>query len=103
MPYLKATYEAYKGDPRLRMIGLSLDSNINAPRAFAEKHDAGWIMGFLGDWSKTNLPDQYGVSGIPSIFLIGPDGKILAKDLRGENIQATVERILAKEDSTKAR
>ena len=43
------------------------------------------------------------MEGIPSIFLIGPDGTIIAKDLRGENIKATVERTLAKTDSTKAR
>ena len=60
-------------------------------------------MGFLGEWSKSDLPNQYGVEGIPSIFLIGPDGKIIAKDLRGENIKATVERALAKTESAQAR
>jgi hypothetical protein len=36
----------------------------------------------------------YGVRGIPSIWLIGPDGRILAKDLRGEAIQTTVAAML---------
>ena len=85
------------------MIGLSLDPNVKTPRDYARKNELGWIMGFLGEWSKSDLPNQYGVEGIPSIFLIGPDGKIIAKDLRGENIKATVERMLAKVDSAKAR
>lgn len=102
-PHLKATYDAFKDDSRFRMIGLSLDPNIKAPREYARKNELGWIMGFLGEWSKSDLPNQYGVEGIPSIFLIGPDGKIIAKDLRGENIKATVERTLAKTDSANAR
>ena len=100
-PHLKATYKAFKDDPRFRMIGLSLDPNVRAPRDYAKKNELGWIMGFLGDWSKSELPDKYGVEGIPSIFLIGPDGKIIAQGLRGENIKATVEKTLARADSAK--
>jgi hypothetical protein len=33
---------------------------------------------------------DYGVHGIPSLWLIGPDGKVVAKDLRGEGIKAAV-------------
>jgi hypothetical protein len=54
------------------------------------------------DWSKTDLPSRYGVDGIPSIFLIGPDGKIIAKDLRGENTRVAVEKALTKTESAKA-
>jgi len=75
---------------------------IKTVRDYARKNELGWIMGFLGEWSKSDLPDKYGVEGIPSLFLIGPDGKILAKGLRGESIKATVERTLAKADSAKA-
>jgi hypothetical protein len=85
------------------MIGLSLDPDIKAPREYAAKNQLGWIMGFLGDWSKTDLPAKYGVEGIPSIFLIGPDGKIIARDLRGETIKTTVASNLAKTESASAR
>jgi peroxiredoxin len=102
MPNLKATYDAYKDDKRFQMISLSLDPIAKTPRDFAAKNELLWTMGFLGEWSKTQLPDQYGVEGIPSIFLIGPDGKIIAKDLRGENIKATVSRALSKDMAAKA-
>jgi hypothetical protein len=84
------------------MIGLSLDPISKTPRDYAKKNELGWIMGFLGARSKTALPAKYGVQGIPSIFLIGPDGKILAKDLRGEAVKSAVEHALAKTDSAKA-
>jgi peroxiredoxin len=102
-PHLKATYDAFKSDPRFRMVGLSLDPISNIPRDYAKKNDLGWTIGFLGDWSKTDLPSRYGVEGIPSIFLIGPDGKILAKDLRGEAIKSAVERALAKNETADAK
>ena len=42
--------------------------------------------------------DTYGVSGIPSIMLIGPDGTILERDanVRGENMKSTIEKYLLK-------
>ncbi|HEX5219148.1 MAG TPA: redoxin domain-containing protein [Verrucomicrobiae bacterium] len=95
-PHLKATWDAFKDDPRFAMVGLSLDPDASAPRKYAAKSELGWIQGFLGDWSKSDVPAQFGVQGIPSIFLIGPDGKIIAKDLRGDAIKAAVKKALAK-------
>ena len=37
------------------------------------------------------------MSGIPAIWLIGPDGKVVAKDLRGKGIKQAVARALGKE------
>ena len=34
--------------------------------------------------------DIYGIEGIPHIMLIGPDGTIIKRDLRGAEIEATV-------------
>ena len=36
--------------------------------------------------------DNYGVQGIPQILLIGPDGIILERDLRGEGIAAALDK-----------
>jgi peroxiredoxin len=94
-PHLKGAYEAFKDDPRFAMVGLSLDPEKEAPIDYQKKHDLGWIQGFLGEWSGTDIPNKFGVEGIPSIFLIGPDGKILETGLRGEQIKAAVQRALA--------
>ncbi|MGC3957250.1 MAG: redoxin domain-containing protein [Verrucomicrobiota bacterium] len=95
-PNLKATWEAFKDDPRFTMMALSLDSDAAAPRKYAQKHQLGWAQGFLGDWSATDLPAQFGVQGIPAIFLIGPDGKIVETGLRGDNIKQAVAKALSK-------
>jgi hypothetical protein len=79
------------------MVGLSLDKSKDAPRSYVEKNGLRWTQGFLGDWAKTKVPEDYGVSGIPAIWLIGPDGRIVAKDLRGKGIKKAVAKVLGKE------
>ena len=93
-PNMKATYDAFGQDPKFVMISLSLDSKASTPQKFVQDKDIHWVQGFLGDWSKDTVTKDYAVFGIPSIFLIGPDGKIVAQNLRGEGIKAAVDRTL---------
>lgn len=46
--------------------------------------------------STRNATDVYGVDGIPQILLIGSDGVIIARDLRGEEIEVAVKKALGK-------
>jgi thiol-disulfide isomerase/thioredoxin len=87
-PNLKATYDAYGKDDRFVMISLSLDSERAAPKKFARNQGIAWTQGFLGDSDKATK--TYGVYGIPAIFLISPDGKVLATGLRGAKIKEAV-------------
>jgi peroxiredoxin len=89
-PNLKATYDAFGKNARFAMISLSLDQDVSAPKRFARSHDIAWTQGFLGDWSNDKVTGTYGVHGIPAIFLISPEGTILATQLRGDNIKETV-------------
>jgi peroxiredoxin len=89
-PNLKATWDAFGSRSDFAMIGLSLDPEAKTPAEYAKKNELGWVQGFLGKWADDTVAKKYGVSGIPSIWLIGPDGKVVAKGLRGERIKATV-------------
>jgi RNA polymerase sigma factor (sigma-70 family) len=95
-PHLKETFEAYGNDARFVMIGLSLDKSKDDLRKYAVAHGTGWIQGFVGEWSSGKLPDAYGVRGIPSIWLIGPDGNVIARDLRGSQIKKAVAEALVR-------
>jgi len=93
-PHLKAAHEAFGKDDRFAMIGLSLDQNEAAPRNYVERNALGWRQAFLGSFGEAKLPTEYGVNGIPSIWLIGPDGNVVAKDLRGEAIKEAIAKAL---------
>ena len=40
--------------------------------------------------------DAYSISGIPQIILFAPDGKIVARDLRGEELKKMIEDVMNK-------
>jgi peroxiredoxin len=93
-PYLKAVHDAFGRNERFVMVGLSLDEDIESPGKFVKEAGLGWVQGFLGAWRKTDIPDKYGVRGIPGIFLVGPDGKIVTTGIRGRNLKIVVAKAL---------
>lgn len=96
-PNLKAVWEALGKNDKFAMLGLSVDEKVDEPRDYAKENGIQWVQGFLGEWNNPAAKEAmsaYGVQGIPSIWLIGPDGKVVAKDLRGEKMKETVEGLV---------
>jgi thiol-disulfide isomerase/thioredoxin len=90
MPYLKKTYEAFHGD-RFDIVGVA----VSDKRADTEKAILDWDLPWNQILDAQRLPiDLYGVNAIPHLILFAPDGKILARGLRGEDIYAAVEAAL---------
>jgi hypothetical protein len=79
------------------MLSLSLDYQKQPLTNYIKKESLNWPQAWLRDWQNASLPDRYGVYGIPPILLIGPDGRIVAKDLRGAEIKQRVADALAQE------
>ena len=94
-PYLKQTYSIYH-DRGFEIIAFSLDKleDKDAWIDAIKKDNLPWIQvcDFKG-WSG-KVVNEYNLfgKGIPANFLINPQGKIIARDLRGDG----VEKILAK-------
>ena len=96
-PNIKKTWEAFKGRDDFEIVALSLDKDQAAPTKYAKEKGLDYVQGFLGDWGSNGVTDLYNVRGIPSIWLIGPDGKVVAKGLRGARIYAEVRAALGAE------
>lgn len=68
-------------------MAISLDSKREAWIKAIEKHELPWLnLSSLKGWGDT-AATAYGISYVPSNVLIGPDGKIIAKDLYDEKIE----------------
>jgi len=93
-PSLKAVFDEFAANAKFAMVGLSLDKTAAAPASYARTNGMRWAQGHLGEWAQTSLPTQYGIEGIPAIFLLDPNGKIVATDLRGEKIGEAVRAAL---------
>ena len=93
IPHLVDAYAEYapKG---LEIYGISFDRNGDEAKwqKFIEENNMTWVnvwgSGDDGSWA---AGEAYNVSSIPTNFLFSPEGKLVAKNLRGEEIK----RILA--------
>lgn len=89
IPYLKEVYAEYH-DKGLEVIGVSLDENENEIREFTEEHEIPWPQIFDGKGWESELAQFFGVTKVPSQWLIDKDGTIISVDTRGEQLEQLV-------------
>jgi peroxiredoxin len=91
-PNVVRMYDQYN-DKGFEILGVSLDRTKDA-----------WVKAIADDglkWSQVSdlkyfqseAAATYGIQAIPATYLIGPDGNILAKNLRGEQLEAKLKEI----------
>ncbi len=92
-PNVVKAFNTYK-DKNFTIIGVSLDSDkARWTKAIAEDHLEWNQISDLQGW-KNSAAALYGVNSIPSNFLIDPQGKIIAKGLRGDDLINKLSEIL---------
>jgi len=90
IPDLKAAYKAFGDDKRFAAVSLTSDAFEAETRNFVGANDMRWTQGFLDDHSKSAVEQTYGFTGIPQVLLVGPNGKLVAKDLGGTTMRQAV-------------
>ena len=80
---------------RFAILSLSVDEKIDEPKRFQEKRQLPWTQAFLAGGMHGPIPGTFGIRAIPAFVLVGPDGKIVARGMRGDNIKKEVARALA--------
>ena len=96
-PNVVRTYNKYK-TKNFTIVGVSLDrSDSKAAWLAAIKSDGlDWTqVSDLKYWNNAAAA-LYSVTSIPQNYLIGPDGKIIAKNLRGEDLDAKLAELFGK-------
>ena len=92
IPNIKKIHEQY-GSKDFVVISLNVWDKPDA-QAKAIK-DMGMTWTQLTD-ATSKATDTYGIEGIPQILLIGSDGVIIARNLRGEEIEVAVKKALGR-------
>lgn len=93
MPNVVKAYADFK-DKNFEIVGVSFDQKKDAWTAAVKQLGMTWPqMSDLKGW-KCAANEVYGVNSIPSNVLIDPQGKIIATDLRGEQLQAELAKVL---------
>ena len=95
MPALKDIQKTFGSDARFQLIGLSCDETAEVAERYIKQNGLIWTHGFAGNLlAGVNAGKVYKLRAIPATFLIGPDGRILAKNLRGAELKEAVRQAL---------
>lgn len=89
-PVLAEVYNLYK-DKGFEVVGVATWDKPEDTKKAIEELKITWPQIL----NAQNIPSElYGFNGIPHIILFGPDGTIVARDLRGEGLKAKVKEVM---------
>lgn len=93
-PNVVKAYNMFK-DKNFTIIGVSLDRPDARAAWIKAIKDDGLVWNQVSDLKYWNndVANLYRISSIPQNFLIGPDGKIIAKNLRGADLEIKLAEI----------
>lgn len=92
-PNVVKAYETYK-DKGFTIYSVSLDTDKNKWIAGIKKDQLMWPnhVSDLKGW-QSSVCDVYGVRAIPQSFLLDKEGKVIATNLRGEQLMQTLQTV----------
>ncbi|WP_149208270.1 TlpA disulfide reductase family protein [Flavobacterium johnsoniae] len=94
-PNVVLAYKTYH-EKGFDVLGVSLDDKKNLWQKAIEKDGLTWThVSDLKGW-QNEAAVLYGVKMVPTNYLIGPDGKIVAKNLREAELQSKLKEIFSK-------
>jgi peroxiredoxin len=92
-PNVVAVYNDYH-EKGFDVFGVSLDSDRDAWTKAILDDKLPWTqVSDLAGWDNA-VSNMYGVRAIPTNLLIGPDGKIIEKNLRGDDLRVRISELL---------
>ncbi len=95
VPYLRKTYDAFhkKG---FEIYGVSFDRDRNGWTGAIAENNMKWVNVSTLEYFDNPAAADYSVQAIPTNFLIDSDGKIIARNLRGDKLYEKMEELLGK-------
>ena len=94
---LKVVRDRFEKDGRLAMIGLCVGTDSKIVAKVIKEKELSWPQAILRDRAADSIVLEYSVDEFPKTLLIGPDGKVVAKDLATDKVGAAVAKALARQ------
>jgi len=95
LPNVQKIYDKYH-EKGLEIIGVSLDQSRDRLKNFTKDKNIAWAQFCDGKGWENKLAQKYGIQSIPATFLLDAEGKIIAKNLRGDDLDQAVAKALPK-------
>jgi thiol-disulfide isomerase/thioredoxin len=105
IPNVVATYEQYHAQG-FEIVGISFDQAPDPAHparrqktaeqvlAFTREHRMPWPQFYDGSYWENPYGKQYGVRGIPAMFLLDKQGLVVSTNARGRKLAEEVKRLL---------
>jgi len=95
LPNVIKSYEKHHAKG-FEIIGVSLDQDEQKLKNFIKEKNMTWQQFFDGKGWGNKLAGKYGVQSIPATYLLDGEGKIIGKDLRGDELEAAIAKAISK-------
>lgn len=92
-PFLMKAYHELK-DKNFEIVGVSLDDTKAAWMRAVEQDKLPWTQVSDVKGFNTEVAVRFGITAIPQNVLIDPAGKVIAKDLRGEDVNKKIANLI---------
>src|SRR5438477_12166706 len=99
IPHLRRAYERHRSQG-LEILGIAFVEGDDASRkwltGYMRDHEMGWPAVAAGETWNSGPAAAYDIHYIPFNFLIDREGKVVALDVRGAELEATIGKALAR-------
>ena len=88
MPKMKDLYKEFHPQG-VEFIGVSLDhpkdqGGLDSLKKFVKEKEIPWPQYYQGNGWESDFSSSWGITAIPALFVVGPDGKIVTAEGRGK-------------------
>jgi len=105
LPNVIQAYKQYH-DKGFEVVGVSLDTDKKAAEAYVKDQQIPWVTLFNDDANHNGwqhpMAVYYGVQGIPTVILVGADGKVISLSARGPELHKQLLALLGEPKSLAA-
>jgi peroxiredoxin len=82
-------------EEKFTLLGINSDESPEKYAAAAKREDLTWPVMFDGGSTNGPIATKWGVRGWPTIYVIDAKGVIRFRDVRGDQMDAAVDQLLA--------
>ena len=82
---------------KIAFVGINCDIQLDEARKYVAEQALPWPQVATGTWGEDNATlSSLGINAIPSFWLIGPDGTVLARDIPAASLAEQIDKALAR-------
>ncbi|MBX6315538.1 MAG: redoxin domain-containing protein [Isosphaeraceae bacterium] len=95
LPDLEKAYQKYHSKAGLEILGVNLDDDKAALEAFLRETSLPWEQIYEPGGMSSRLANEFGILTLPTMFLVGPDGKVISRNIRmADELEKYLEKAL---------